>query len=65
VSDAYTAQHYHKPSDQIRPDWDLSGALEDLHVYFALGARAASTAEWPQWKPGSEFKTRRDRMLEK
>ena len=30
VSEAYIAQHYHKPSDQIRPDWDLSGALEDL-----------------------------------
>jgi hypothetical protein len=65
VSDAYTAQHYHKPSDQIRPDWDLSGALDDLQVYFALGARAASTAEWPQWKPGSEFRARRDTMLGK
>jgi Zn-dependent M28 family amino/carboxypeptidase len=63
VSDAYTAQHYHKPSDEVRPDWDLSGALEDLQVYFALGARAASAAEWPQWKPGSEFKARRDKML--
>jgi Zn-dependent M28 family amino/carboxypeptidase len=63
VSDAYTAQHYHKPSDEIRPDWDLSGALEDMQVYYAIGARAASTAEWPQWKPGSEFKARRDTML--
>jgi Zn-dependent M28 family amino/carboxypeptidase len=63
VSDAYTAQHYHKPSDEIRPDWNLSGALEDLQIYYAIGARAASTAEWPQWKPGSEFKARRDRMI--
>jgi len=65
ISDAYTAQHYHKPSDEIRPDWDLSGALEDLQIYYAIGARAASTSEWPQWKPGSEFKARRDRMLGK
>jgi len=65
VSDAYTAQHYHKPSDEIRPDWDLSGALEDLRVYYAIGARAASTTQWPQWKPDSEFKARRDRMLGK
>ena len=63
VSDAYTAQHYHKPSDEIRPDWDLSGALEDLQIYYALGAKVASTATWPQWKPGSEFKARRDRMM--
>jgi Zn-dependent M28 family amino/carboxypeptidase len=65
VSDAYTAQHYHKPSDEIRPDWDLSGALEDLQIYYAVGARAASTSTWPQWKPGSEFKARRDRMMGK
>jgi Zn-dependent M28 family amino/carboxypeptidase len=65
VSDAYIAQHYHKPSDEIRPDWDLGGALEDLQIYYALGARAASTTAWPQWKPGSEFKARRDRMLGK
>ena len=65
VSDAYTAQHYHKPSDEIRPDWNLSGALEDLQIYYAIGAKAASTTAWPQWKPGSEFKARRDRMMGK
>jgi Zn-dependent M28 family amino/carboxypeptidase len=65
VSDAYTAQHYHKPSDEIRPDWDLSGALDDMQIYYAMGARAASTAVWPAWKPGSEFKAKRDRMLGK
>jgi Zn-dependent M28 family amino/carboxypeptidase len=63
VRDAYTAQHYHKPSDEIRPDWDLSGALEDLQIYYAIAARAADTARWPEWKPGSEFKARRDQML--
>jgi Zn-dependent M28 family amino/carboxypeptidase len=65
VQDAYTAQHYHKPSDEIRPDWDLSGALEDLQIYYAIASRAADTARWPDWKPGSEFKARRDRMLAK
>jgi Zn-dependent M28 family amino/carboxypeptidase len=63
VQDAYTAQNYHKPSDEIRPDWDLSGALEDLQIYYAIAARAADTTRWPDWKPGSEFKTRRDKML--
>lgn len=63
VQDAYTARHYHKPSDEIRPDWDLSGAMEDLQVYYAIAARAADTVRWPEWKPGSEFKARRDRML--
>jgi Zn-dependent M28 family amino/carboxypeptidase len=63
VADAYTAQHYHKPSDEVRPDWNLSGALDDLRIYFAIGSRAAGAARWPEWKPGSEFKARRDRML--
>ena len=63
VQDAYTALHYHKPSDEVRPDWDLSGALEDLQIYYGIGARVASTARWPEWKEGSEFKARRDRML--
>lgn len=26
-------------------------------------ACAAGTAKWPEWKPGSEFKARRDKML--
>lgn len=56
------ALHYHKPSDGTRPDWDRSGALEDLRISFAVG-RAADTAKWPERKPGSEFKARRDRML--
>ena len=63
VSDAYRAQHYHKPSDEIRPDWDLSGGLDDLQIYFAIGVRAADTGKWPEWRPGSEFRARRDAML--
>jgi Zn-dependent M28 family amino/carboxypeptidase len=65
MQDAYTAQHYHKPSDEVRPDWNLEGAVQDLQVYFAIGYRAAQSDAWPAWKPGSEFKARRDRMLRK
>ncbi|MCX6552642.1 MAG: M28 family metallopeptidase, partial [Acidobacteria bacterium] len=65
VTAAYTAQHYHKPSDEVRPDWDLAGAMQDLQIYYAIAMRAATTAQWPQWKPGSEFKARRDAMLGK
>jgi Zn-dependent M28 family amino/carboxypeptidase len=65
VKAEYTAKHYHKPSDEIRPDWDLSGAMQDLQIYYAVAARAASTAQWPAWKPGSEFKAKRDEMLGK
>ena len=61
--DEYTNNDYHKPSDQVKPDWDLSGAVEDLQALFQVGYRIAQTDRWPEWKPGNEFKARRDSML--
>ena len=58
----YVAQDYHKPSDEIKPDWDLSGAVEDLRLFFEVGRRLASGTSWPEWKPGTEFKAVRDSM---
>ena len=37
IQDEYTANDYHKPSDNVRPDWDMSGAAEDLQVLLAGG----------------------------
>lgn len=63
VRDAYTAQHYHQPSDEYRPDWNLAGALQDVQIYYSIGYHVANADKFPGWKPGSEFKARRDRML--
>ncbi|MDQ3349164.1 MAG: M28 family metallopeptidase, partial [Acidobacteriota bacterium] len=35
----YTEVDYHAPSDQIKPDWDFSGAVEDAQLFFAVGYR--------------------------
>jgi Zn-dependent M28 family amino/carboxypeptidase len=51
----YVTQHYHKVSDQISPEWDLAGAVEDVQLLFQIGWSAAQAATRPQWKPGSEF----------
>jgi Zn-dependent M28 family amino/carboxypeptidase len=59
----YTAEFYHKPSDTIKPDWDLSGAVEDCQLYFQVGFRIANSSEMPQWRPGAEFKAIRDESL--
>ena len=59
----YTEHDYHQPSDIVRPDWDLSGAREDLKVFFAVGYRVAEADKFPEWKPGNEFKAKRDAML--
>ena len=63
--DEYTANDYHKPSDVIKPDWDLSGAVQDLELLATVGYRVANTAKYPEWSPGTEFKAKRDEMLQK
>jgi Zn-dependent M28 family amino/carboxypeptidase len=61
--DYYTEHDYHKPSDEVKPDWDLSGAVEDLRVLGEVGDKVAQGREYPEWKPGTEFKTKRDEMM--
>jgi Zn-dependent M28 family amino/carboxypeptidase len=61
----YTANDYHKPSDEIKPDWDLSGAVEDLQLLFQVGYEVSMGATWPTWKEGAEFKAKREAMLAK
>jgi Zn-dependent M28 family amino/carboxypeptidase len=59
----YTEHDYHKPSDEVKPDWDLSGAVEDLRVFFEIGYQVAQAERYPEWKPGTEFKAKRDAMM--
>jgi Zn-dependent M28 family amino/carboxypeptidase len=61
----YTANDYHKVSDEIKPDWDLSGAVEDTQLLFQVGYRVAQSQRWPEWKPGTEFKAKREAMLKR
>ena len=61
----YTANDYHKPTDEVKPDWDLSGAVEDGQMLFEVGYRVAQSSVWPKWKPGTEFKAKREAMLTK
>lgn len=58
--DEYTARDYHKPSDEVKPDWDLSGGVQDVRTLFRVGYVVAQTDALPQWKPGTEFKAKRD-----
>jgi hypothetical protein len=49
----------------VKPDWDLAGAVEDTQLLFEVGLRVAQGDKWPEWKPGTEFKDKRERMLRK
>ncbi len=59
----YLVNDYHKPSDEVKPDWDLSGAVDDAKLLFRVGFIVAQTDALPQWKPGTEFKATRDAMM--
>jgi Zn-dependent M28 family amino/carboxypeptidase len=59
----FTANDYHKPSDQIKPDWDLAGGVEDTRLMFMVGYQVSQTPAFPEWSPGTEFRARREQML--
>ena len=64
MQDDYTAQNYHRPSDEYNSSWNLQGAILDLELYFNLGKTLANSRTWPSWKTGSEFKALRDKTNE-
>ena len=61
--DEYTEKDYHKVSDEVKPDWDLTGAADDLKTFLEVGYRVAEGDRFPEWKPDSEFRARREAML--
>jgi Zn-dependent M28 family amino/carboxypeptidase len=60
--DEFTRLHYHKPSDVVRPDWDLRGAVEDLQLCFAVGLSMAQATTIPAFRPSSEYRARQDAL---
>lgn len=63
--DDYTAHHYHQVSDEVDPNWDLSGAVQDVQLLFEVGYQVANGDKFPEWKASTEFKAKRDEMLTK
>jgi Zn-dependent M28 family amino/carboxypeptidase len=59
VREAYTANDYHKPSDEYDENWDLGGLVQDAELFLSIGRKLASESTFPKWKEGSEFKNAR------
>jgi Zn-dependent M28 family amino/carboxypeptidase len=57
----FTANCYHQTCDEWRPDLDLSGAAQDVALYYDIGRDLAFRRNWPEWKAGSEFRPIRER----
>ena len=60
----YTAEDYHKPSDEIKEWYEFSGMTQDLELFFEMGRRLAAGDGWPEWSETSEFRARREASRE-
>lgn len=61
AAEDYTRNRYHKPQDEYDANWDWSGAVSDLNIYYGLGRQLAEGAAWPNWYPTAEFRAVRDK----
>lgn len=59
--ESYTMKRYHKPQDEYDANWDWSGALSDLNIYYAMGRALAEGDAWPNWYKDAEFRAVRDK----
>ena len=55
----YTAHRYHQPSDEYRPDFDLSGAVQLSQIVLDFARMLANTPGVPQWNADAEFRALR------
>ena len=53
--DPWVGTHYHQPSDEYSPDWNLDGMIEDTKLAFMIGLNMADQKPMPEWVPGDEF----------
>jgi Zn-dependent M28 family amino/carboxypeptidase len=59
----YLVNDYHKVTDEVKPDWDLAGAVDDAKLLFRVGYIVSQTPTFQEWKAGTEFKAKRDAMM--
>jgi Zn-dependent M28 family amino/carboxypeptidase len=60
MNELYTAQRYHMVTDEYDDTWDLSGAVPDVQLYYAIGAAVIDSDIWPNWHQGTEFRAIRE-----
>ena len=63
TTEAWEEAHYHQASDELTPDWNFDGMIEDARLAFEAGLQIANTAQLPAWNPGDEFEAARKAAL--
>jgi Zn-dependent M28 family amino/carboxypeptidase len=62
--EAWEEHKYHQQGDQIEPNWNYDGMLEDLQLSFYIGLEVANADAMPTWKPGDEFEAARKSAID-
>jgi len=57
-SDEFDLHDYHQITDEVKPDWDLTGAVQDVALLFEVACQVANAAKFPEWKAGTEFRVK-------
>ncbi len=60
----YTAKRYHQPSDEYRPDFDLTGAAQLAEIVLGFGRMLANVERVPTWNADAEFRALRKPVSE-
>ena len=60
VAKDYTENRYHGPQDEFDPNWDWSGVMNDLQLFYRIGRALGNSESFPQWMPGDEFRAIRE-----
>ena len=63
-SERYGAERYHKAADEVHPEWDNAGILQDMNAHFRIGVAISDSNDWPKWTVGNEFKAIRDASMQ-
>jgi Zn-dependent M28 family amino/carboxypeptidase len=61
LREEFTAKKYHQPKDEWSESLDFTGTANDVALIYDVGRSLATSAKWPEWKAGSEFKALRDK----
>jgi Zn-dependent M28 family amino/carboxypeptidase len=60
----WEAAHYHQPTDELGPSWDVSGAVEDTKLLYQLILKLGDSPSMPTWTRGDEFEAARLKSIE-
>jgi Zn-dependent M28 family amino/carboxypeptidase len=55
LREEYDAKRYHQVEDEILPNWNYDGAIEDMRFLAELGWRVANAPAMPAYNPNEQF----------